>query len=119
MHFSSSTEGVLTRGLTGKASISPGVNGTRRGASASRSLRARVEPPVPQTGEGEKPLVTHPDKVRLFPALLPPPLIESAGRDQAAMPPESVAEGRLFAGGFRACIDEPVADRGVFRPGRD
>ena len=32
MHFSSSTEGVLTRGLTGNASISSGGNGTRRGA---------------------------------------------------------------------------------------
>ena len=35
------------------------------------------------------------------------------------MPPESVAEGRLFVGGFRAGVDETVADRRVFRPGRD
>lgn len=38
MHPMSSVAGVLTRGLTGKASISSGENGTRRDASKSGSV---------------------------------------------------------------------------------
>src|SRR5512146_499676 len=104
----------------------PVVDRDQDGIRVGRQDRARLDaacarafPSVPQPGEGEEMPVAHPDVVRLFSALFPLPLVEAAGGDQAPAPFESVAERRLFTCGFGACVDEAVADRGVFRPGRN
>ena len=96
-----------------------GIRSGRQDRARFHDTFVRAFPPVPQSGEGEEPLVTHSDKERLFPALLPLPLIESVGGDEATMPAERIAEGRFFTGCFRTGVDEPIADRRILRPGRD
>jgi hypothetical protein len=133
MHVSSSTVGALTRGLTGKASMSSGGNGTRRDASDSPSRSSGSSHWLYAAGgmiTGIRSWIgartafaavvrIHPNVVRLFPAVLPLPLVETAGGDQAAMSSERIAEGWFFLSCFGASVDEAVAERRVLRPGRN
>ena len=57
-----------------------GVRSGRQDSARFDDILARAFPPVPQPGEGEESPVTHSDKVRLFPALPPLPLVETVRR---------------------------------------
>src|SRR5690606_29166516 len=73
-------------------------------------------PVLPESGEGKGSIVTAVDEVRLlyFPQLLP--LIEAIGHNQSSTPLPGGSKRRLFRDGFRAGVDQAIANRYIFCP---
>src|SRR4051794_86047 len=76
-------------------------------------------PMLPEPGEAERPPVLAADQKRLFPPIRPlGPLIKAVAYDDASPDQERLAERWFLGYGFRPCVDEPIADRRIVRPGR-
>ena len=74
---------------------------------------------MPQPGEGERAAIAEANVEGLPPTILPLPLVEAVGEDQAPAFSECSAEDGLGCHGLGTGVDQPVADAGILGPGRD
>jgi len=76
-----------------------------------------AHPVFPDSGEGYQAMVGAVDEVRLLLAGdIALPFIEAIGGDEAAPPPEGVAEGRLLMDAFAAGVDERFSGEDFLGP---